>query len=90
MLELLIAMAAATSPVPPAVPTSGASATTTSEATPPAPEPPLVCRRVAETGSHVRAQKVCRTAAEWRRVQADERDAFGDARETNRGRGRND
>lgn len=30
-----------------------------------------VCRRYAETGSFVRHTKVCRTKAEWRRIEQD-------------------
>lgn len=37
--------------------------------TPPAKsEDKVKCRRIAETGSHVRAQKICRKESEWRRL----------------------
>jgi uncharacterized membrane protein len=32
-------------------------------------EDKVKCRRVAETGSNARAQKVCRKTSEWRRLQ---------------------
>lgn len=32
------------------------------------PEDPVTCRRFAETGSHVRKVKVCRTRSEWTKV----------------------
>lgn len=33
-----------------------------------------ICRRYAETGSFVRRTKVCRTQAEWRRIEEDARE----------------
>lgn len=35
----------------------------------PSPTTKLRCRRMEETGSYVRAKRVCRTDAEWRALQ---------------------
>lgn len=82
MLSLVMLLLAADPAHAPAAGTqaTGASPTTRDESAASAPvKEQLVCKRVVETGSHVRAQKVCRSAAEWRRIQAEERDAFGDS-----------
>ncbi|TCD06228.1 hypothetical protein EYB45_00325 [Erythrobacteraceae bacterium CFH 75059] len=42
------------------------------EGAPTGPEP-QICRVQDVTGSHVRKRKVCRTAAEWRRLADDHR-----------------
>jgi hypothetical protein len=42
------------------------------------------CRRIPITGSHVRAERVCKTVAEWRRLSDRGNDAVRDQADTAR------
>lgn len=45
----------------------------------------VICKKHVETGSFVKARKVCRTRAEWTRVTEFQRDEARDNADRNRG-----
>jgi hypothetical protein len=58
---------------------------TTAEAAPPAPEEAkMICRRIAEIGSRVRAQRICKTKQEWA-TEREENRRMIDRAQTQRG-----
>ena len=66
LISVLVLLLQSTTAAPNVAPT-GASAATTADSK-------LVCRRFAETGSFVRKTKVCRTRADWRRIEEQARE----------------